>query len=67
MIYCPKLSYQEEANCDICDTKYSRVLPDILQAESHTVAWPDVLYDGDVVLPALEVGETAGGWHQETV
>ena len=43
------------------------MLPDVLEAESHAVSWPDVLYDGDVVLPALEVGQTAGGGHQETV
>ena len=42
-------------------------MPDVLNADSHAVSLPDVVHDGGVVLPALEVGEAAGGRDQLTV
>ena len=60
-------THSEAAHSEGGRSNHLRLPPDILEAESHAVALPDVLYDGDVVLPALEVGQTAGGGHQETV
>ena len=60
-------TYSEATHGKGGGSNHLRLALDVLEAESHAVSWPDVLYDGDVVLPALEVGQTAGGGHQETV
>ena len=60
-------THSEAAHSKGGSSNHLRLALHILEAESHAVALPDVLYDGDVVLPALEVGEAAGGGHQETV
>ena len=43
------------------------MLPDILNTERHAVSSPDLVYDGDVVLPAVHVGEAAGLWDPLTL
>ena len=60
-------THSEAAHSKGGSSNHLRLALHIVEAESHTVALPDVLYDGDVVLPALEVGEAAGGRHQEAV
>ena len=60
-------THSEAAHSEGGRANHLRLALHILEAESHTVSWPDVGRDGSVVLRALRVGETAGGGHQETV